>query len=101
MDFKKIANRLLYTNLGQIFISALFGILIAFMFKRVCKENCIIYIAPDNTEIEGKLFKLGESCYKYKHKQVVCDGSPIEYNKSGEIADNKIVEPMFISKIFS
>lgn len=101
MDFKKIANRLLYTDLGQIFISSLFGILLAFMFKRVCKENCIIYIAPNNDEIEGKLFKIGESCYKYKYKHVVCDGTPIEYNKTSEIADNKIIEPTFISKIFS
>jgi hypothetical protein len=101
MDFKKIAHRLLYTDLGQIFISFLFGILLSFMFKRVCKENCVIYVSPNNNEIEGKLFKLGESCYKYKHKNVVCDGSPIEYNKSGIIADNKIVEPMFFSKLFS
>jgi hypothetical protein len=101
MDFKKIAHRLLYTDLGQIFMSSLFGILLAFMFKRVCKENCVIYIAPDTNEIEGKIFKLGESCYKYKHKQVACDGSPIEYNNTGEIADNKIIEPTFMSKIFS
>ena len=65
MDFKKIAHRLLYTDLGQIFISSLFGILLSFMFKRVCKENCVIYIAPNNEEIEGRIFKLGESCYKY------------------------------------
>jgi hypothetical protein len=101
MDFKKIAHRLLYTNLGQIFLSSLFGILLAFMFRRVCKENCIIYISPNNNEIEGKLFKFGESCYKYKYKSVVCDGTPIEYNKNGLIGDNKIVEPTFISKIFT
>jgi hypothetical protein len=101
MDFKKVAHRLLYTELGQIFLSSLFGILLAFMFRRVCKENCIIYISPNNNEIEGKIFKLGESCYKYKYKSVVCDGSPIEYNKNGVIGDNKIIEPTFLSKIFS
>jgi len=100
MDFKKIAQRLLYTDLGQIFLSSLFGILLAFMFRRVCKENCIIYVSPDNNEIENKLFKIGDSCYKYKYKQVVCDGSPIEYNKSGVIADNKLTEPTYLSKLF-
>jgi hypothetical protein len=101
MDFKKVAQRLLYTNLGQIFLSSLFGIMLSLLFKRVCKENCIIYISPNNEEIEGRLFKIGDTCYTYEHKQVVCDGSPIEYNKSGLIGDNKLIEPMFLSKIFS
>jgi hypothetical protein len=101
MDFKKIAQRLLYTDLGQIFISSLFGIMLSFLFKRVCKENCVIYISPNNEEIEGRIFKIGETCYTYKHKQVVCDGSPIESNKLGLIGDNKLAEPSFLSKIFS
>ena len=101
MDFKKIAQRLLYTDLGQIFISSVFGIFLAFMFRRVCKENCVVYISPENNEVEGKIFKFGESCYTYKHKQVACDGTAIESNKTGSIADNKIVEPTFISKILS
>jgi len=101
MDFKKIAERLLYTNLGQLFISAILGLSLSLIFKRVCKENCVIYVAPDNNEIEGKIFKLGDSCYKYSPKQVGCEGHPIEFNNSNEKPENQIIEPMFISKIFT
>ncbi len=105
MEIKEIINRLLYTNMGQMFISALFGLSLALLFKRVCKDNCTIYIAPKKEEIEGKLFKLEDTCYKYTTKQVKCnekdDKSTIMYYDGYENADNKIEEPSFLSKIFS
>ena len=58
MNLKSIIDRLFYTNVGQIFISALFGLSLALLFKRVCKDNCTIYIAPRKEDVEGKIFKL-------------------------------------------
>lgn len=101
MDFKKIADRLLYTNLGQIIISALFGLSLSLIFKRICKENCVIYVAPNNSEIEGKIFKLEDTCYKYNLKQVICNENPIIYNETNIKPENQIIEPMFLNKIFA
>ena len=33
-------DKLLYTPFGQILTSAIFGLAIALLFKRVCKDNC-------------------------------------------------------------
>jgi len=101
MDFKKIVDRLLYTKLGQIFISLLLGLSLSLIFKRVCKENCVIYVAPNNSEIENKLFKLEDTCYKYKLKQVICDGTPIDYNQTNIKPENQIQENSFLNKIFA
>jgi len=105
MDFKKIVDRLLYTNLGQIFISLILGLSLSLIFKRVCKENCVIYVAPNNSEIENKLFKLEDTCYKYTTTQVKCNekdaNSTIQYYDGYDKADNQIEEPSFLSKVFS
>ena len=105
MEIKEILNRLLYTNLGQMFISALFGLSLALLFKRVCKDNCTIYIAPKKEDIEGKLFKLEDTCYTYTSKQVKCNEKEkdkiISYYEGYEKPENQIEEPGFLSKIFS
>ncbi len=103
MELKEILNRLLYTSLGQMFISALFGLSIALLFKRVCKDNCVIYIAPRKEEIEGKLFKLEDTCYKYKSVQVKCNekDKPVMFYDGYEKPDNQLEEPGFLSKVFS
>jgi hypothetical protein len=107
MEIKEILNRLLYTSMGQMFISALFGLSLALLFKRVCKDNCTIYIAPKKEEIEGKIFKLEETCYKYTTKQMKCnkeidnDSKTVMYYDGYEKPDNQIEEPGFLSKIFS
>ncbi len=104
MELKEILNRLLYTSLGQMFISALFGLSIALLFKRVCKDNCTIYIAPKKEEIEGKMFKLEDTCYTYTTTKVKCndkDDKIIGFYDGYEKPENQIEEPGFLSKIFS
>jgi len=101
MDLKKVINRLLYTNTGQIFVSLILGLMLSLLFKRVCKENCVIYVSPDNKDIEGKVFKLEDTCYKYKTKSVECNEKPIGFKETFEKAENQLVEPSFLSKIFA
>lgn len=105
MEIKKVIDRLLYTYTGQLFISILFGLTLSLLFKRVCKDNCTIYIAPRKEEIEGKLFKLEDTCYKYTTTQVKCNekdaNSTIQYYDGYDKADNQIEEPSFLSKVFS
>jgi hypothetical protein len=65
-------DRLLYTYTGQTLVSAIFGLSLALMFKRVCKDNCTSYFAPYVTDIEGKVFKLEDTCYTYTPYAVDC-----------------------------
>ena len=52
--------------MGKIFISILLGLGLATMFKTVCEEkNCIRFAGPVISEVDGKIYKHGEKCYKY------------------------------------
>lgn len=66
-------DRLLYTSFGQIIISAIFGFALALLFHRVCKKNCTNYYAPHVDEVQGKVFRLEDVCYKYTPHVVKCD----------------------------
>ena len=101
INIKVIINRLLYTKMGQIFISGLFGLSLALLFRRVCKENCVMYIAPKAQEIEGKMFKLEDNCYSYSTVSVKCNEKPIHSYEGSRTPDNQIVEPTFFSKLFA
>jgi hypothetical protein len=65
--------RMFYTKIGQIFISALFGIALAFMFQKVCKDRkCIVIQAPPMKDVDKKIFHVDGSCYRYTPKVVEC-----------------------------
>jgi len=96
-------HRLFYDKEGQIVISALFGLALALLFRRVCKDNCTIYFAPNIDDIEGKTFKLEDQCYKYKPYSTKCDSSQKMY-ESYDIntkPENKVEDAGLFSKIFS
>lgn len=58
---------LLNSPMGKIFISILLGLGLATMFRTVCTEkNCIRFVGPVISEIDGKIYKHGEKCYKYE-----------------------------------
>lgn len=69
-----MVSRLFYTKTGQIFISALFGLAIAFMFQKVCKDRkCIIIHAPPMKNIDQKIFQVDDqTCYRYTPYIVDC-----------------------------
>jgi hypothetical protein len=70
-----ITERLFYTNQGRTLISAVFGIALAFLFQKACKgDKCILIDAPKPEEIDGKVFELEGTCYKYKPKSIQCGG---------------------------
>jgi hypothetical protein len=96
-------DRLFYDNTGQIIVSALFGLALALLFRRICKDNCVLYSAPDIKEIEENIFNLEDTCYKYKSYPVNCKAidkplKPYDINKT---PDNIISIPGFFEKIFS
>ena len=62
MNFKRLLN----TSLGQVFISILLGLGLAMIFRKVCKDkNCIQFKGPILSEIDGKIYKHGDKCYRY------------------------------------
>ena len=68
---------LLNSPMGRIFISILLGLGLATMFKTVCEEkNCIRFVGPVISEVDGKIYKHGEKCYKYEsHSSGKCDST--------------------------
>lgn len=96
-------DRLFYSYEGQLIVSALFGLALALIFRRVCKDNCTEYYAPFIKDIENKNFKIEDTCYEYKPYSVKCDNSQkiyTSYNINTN-PDNKIDEPGLIDKIFN
>jgi hypothetical protein len=70
VDFKRLLN----TSLGQFFISVMLGLGLATLFRKVCKDrNCINFHGPVLSEIEDKIYKHDNSCYKYKATTAKCD----------------------------
>lgn len=58
---------LLNSPLGQVFISILLGLGLATIFRATCKEKgCIKFAGPVISEVDGKIYKHGEKCYKYE-----------------------------------
>jgi len=101
IDTKDIIDRLFYNETGQIFISSLFGVSLALLFNRVCKDNCVLYYAPRPEDIDGKIFKLEDTCFKYKVKTTNCNNNPLEQYSTNVTPDNKITEKTFFDKIFA
>ena len=70
MNFK----RLLDTWLGRFFISVLMGLGLATLFRKVCKDkNCIEFNGPVISDINDKIFKHDDKCYKYTIESAKCD----------------------------
>jgi hypothetical protein len=72
MNIKRLFN----TPIGQIFVSILLGIGLATLFRKACTDkNCIVFNGPVISDIEGKTYKHGEKCYKYKIVSDKCDST--------------------------
>lgn len=66
-------KRLLYGDIGKIFISVLLGLGLATLFRKVCKNrDCIVFHAPDINKIRGQVFKFENKCYTFKEKITKC-----------------------------
>lgn len=60
-------------SIGNILISALLGLGLAAIFRKVCNEgHCVIIKGPPYEEIKDKVFVFEDKCYKYTPKAVSC-----------------------------
>lgn len=69
-------KRLLYSPAGKNLISILLGVGLASLFQKVCKDkDCLIFTGPVISEVDGKIFKHQDNCYKYDIETTTCDAS--------------------------
>jgi|TARA_B100000900_G_C20402757_1_gene643435 hypothetical protein len=69
-------RRLLDSSLGKIIISILLGLGLASLFYNVCNsKNCIVFKGPILSEIDGKIIRYGDSCYKYDLVPTQCNSN--------------------------
>lgn len=88
MNFK----RLLTTPLGVMFISILLGLGLATLFRKACKgKDCIEFNGPVLSEIDGKIYKFDEQCYKYTLQSSRCDKTKKIVEMKEQIKDEGIL----------
>jgi len=74
MPIEQITQRLFHTEIGNIIVSAIFGIGLAFIFSRTCKGNdCVIIRAPEIDEIKNNIYQIQDECYTYTPKIIPCN----------------------------
>jgi len=68
-----LTSRLFHTKEGNLFVSAIFGLALAMLFQKVCKDKkCIVYESPPMEEIKENIYELEDTCYQYTPKLVKC-----------------------------
>lgn len=73
MNLNTIVQRLFYDPSGQMLISAVFGLALAFMFRKACKgEHCIVVTPPPMEDIEKYVYTIDGVCYRYVPKVSEC-----------------------------
>ena len=67
-------GKFLSSPTGKVFMSILWGLGLAALFRRACKgRSCIVYKGPHPSTINGRVFKHDGKCYKYNTKRANCD----------------------------
>ena len=70
---------ILEDNTGRIIISIILGLGLSSLFKKVCHgRNCIVIKGPKPRELNDKIYKYENNCYKYKAKQTKCSKNNIK-----------------------
>jgi hypothetical protein len=80
-------KRLLNTPSGRNMISIILGLGLASLFQKVCKDkDCLIFTGPIIEQVDGKIFKHQDNCYKYDIETATCDASKRIIETSKDIA---------------
>jgi hypothetical protein len=69
-------GKFFHTETGKYVMSLLLGFGLASLFRNVCKDkNCIIFHAPPLDQINDKIYKFDNKCYKYDTVQTKCNNN--------------------------
>ena len=67
-------NNLENNQFAKIFISIVWGLGLAAIFRQACKgRNCIIIKSPNMTEYEKSVYEFDNKCYTFKSKVTNCE----------------------------
>jgi hypothetical protein len=67
-------EKFVQSQTGKYLMSILLGVGLATLFRQVCEgRNCRIIKAPPLEEIEDKIFKIDNKCYKIEKNVIKCD----------------------------
>lgn len=80
-------ENILSEKFGSTIISIILGLGLASLFKRVCKNDCIIYRVQNYNQIKNNVYKWDENCYKYEKVDVDCSREKKNYIKEEEEKD--------------
>lgn len=67
-------SKFVHSSTGKIIMSILLGFGLATIFRQVCKgKSCLEFHAPALEEINNKIYKADNKCFKYVAKATKCD----------------------------
>ena len=67
-------GRFVHTETGKFIMSILLGFGLASLFRTVCNEkNCLLFHAPHLDQINDKIYRYNNKCYKYVTESTKCD----------------------------
>ena len=70
--FNSVKN-IINSERGKIIFSILLGLGLATLFRQSCKKNnCLVYKAPNLSNINNQIFQHNNKCYKFNEKSVSC-----------------------------
>ena len=81
MKVSRIARirRLLYSDVGRVFLSILLALGLATIFRRSCtSDECIVRKVPSRYDMHETVYKEGGDCYRVKLRESECRGD-VEY----------------------
>jgi hypothetical protein len=62
----------------NVVFSVILGLFVASLFKRPCiGGKCNNYMPPPVAEVEGSVYTIGDKCYRFKTRDMVCPGAGI------------------------
>jgi len=92
MNFKRLLN----TKVGITFISIMLGLGLAVLFRSACNgKDCLNFKGPKFSDINGKVYQFGDSCYKYNTVSGNCDSNKkvLEFSGVENFTDSHTKNP--------
>jgi hypothetical protein len=75
-----LLEKIIKSQEGRILLSIIWGLGLATLFRKVCKDRtCIIYKAPNPNNIVDKVYKYNEKCFKYNIETTGCTENAINH----------------------
>jgi hypothetical protein len=69
-------GKFIHTKTGKYVMSIILGLGLASLFRRICKDKqCLEFRAPPLDEFKNKIYKNGDTCYKYSATSTKCDSN--------------------------